>query len=172
MSNISTILEEAKKVKPISEENGVKVYNFDDYVKAVQGELTDPTPDMGTRKVDKNGKILRSRVVVGVTNENMLYGNLGYSKKNPVELIVAPQAIQEDYEFVANPQYTPHKVKVFVFKRDKDSKDIYLARTELMDGAEARQKLVHTYNEELMKVCLGLIADNGQTITKEESPFD
>ena len=172
MSNINDILEEAKSVKPIAEENGTKVYGFDDYIKAVKGELTDPTPDLGTRKVDKTGKILRSRVVVACTNENTLYGNLGYAKKNPVELIVAPQAIPEDYEFVANPNYTPHKVKVFVFKRIKDSKDIYLDRIEMLDGAEARQKLVHTYNEDLMRTCLELIASKGQDITKEDSPFD
>lgn len=172
MSNITEILEEAKSVKPISEENGTKVYGFDDYIKAVKGELTDPTPDLGTRKVDEQGKILRSRVVVACTNENVLYGNLGYAKKNPQELLLAPQAVPEDYEFVANQNYTPHKVKVFVFRKDKDTKKMYLDRTELMDGAEARQKLVHIYNEDLMKSCLELIASKGQEVTKEDSPFE
>lgn len=176
MSNIKQILDEAEKLEPIAEQNGTKVYGVDDYIKAVQGELADPTPDMGTRKVNPDGSIARSRAVAAVVNENKLYGNLGMVKKTPGqgsdELWIAPQAIQEDYEFVDNPQYVPHKVKVFVVKPNKERNDIYIDRVVMMDGAEARTKLVHTYNEDFMKTCLALINEQGQEITKEESPFN
>lgn len=177
MSNISQILKEAKDAEPISEKNGTKVYGFDDYLKAVKGELSDPTPDIGTRKINPDGTIARSRTVVSMVNENALYGNLGLVKKMPGqgsdELWIAPQEVE--YEFVSNPQYIPHKVKVFVFKQEtgKDTKhEIYLDRVMMIDGADARSKLVHSYNEKLMKTCLELIAENGQAVSKEKSPFD
>lgn len=179
MSNLSQILDEAKEAKPISEENGTRVYGFDDYLKAVKGELTDPTPDIGTRKINPDGTIARSRSVVAAVNENILYGNLGVAKNigrvGGGELWIAPQAVTEDYEFVANPQYIPHKVKVFIFKQRQSKEangEIYLDKVMMIDGAEARSQLVHSYNEELMKTCLALISEHGQVITKEESPFD
>lgn len=177
MSKLSDILDEAKSATPVAEKNGTKVYGFDDYLKAVKAELTDPTPDIGTRKVNPDGSIARSRSVVSAVNENTLYGNLGMTKKvqgqGSDELWIVPQEIE--YEFVANPQYIPHKVKVFVFKqevkKDSDHK-IYLDRIMMIDGADARSKLVHSYNEDLMKTLLALISEHGQEVSKEESPFD
>ena len=176
MSNIKQILDEAKEAKPISEKNGTKVYGTDDYIKAVQGELVDPTPDMGTRKVNRDGTIARSRTLASVVNEATLYGNLGFlinrGKAGGNELWIAPQEVQEDYEFVANPQYVPHKVKVFVFKKAEEGHGkMRLDRIEMMNGAEARSKLTHSYNEEVMKECLSLISEHGQEVTKEDSPF-
>lgn len=178
MSKISSILEEAKDLKPISEENGTKVFGADDYAKAVMKELADPSPDIGTREINPDGSIARSRTVVAVVNENALYGNLGCVKKlgaaGGTEVWLAPQAVQEDYEFVSNPQYIPHKVKVFVFRQSIKKEDegrVFLHRIMMVDGAEARSQLVNSYNEDFMKTCLELISENGQEITKEESPF-
>ena len=178
MSKITQIIEDAKDVKPIAEKSGTKVFSFDDYTKAVQKELVDGTEDTGLRAVNPDGSIARSRVVMSGVNENVVYGNLGYVKKTAGvgsdELWLALQAVTECYEFVANPQYTPHKQKVFVFKTTTkgDSKgEIYLDKTMMIDGADARQKLVHSYKEDLIKTCLALIEENGQGITKEESPF-
>lgn len=176
MSSITQILDEAKDIKPIAEKNGAKVYNADDYVKAVQAEIIDPTPDMGTRMVNRDGSIAKSRSVAEIVDEKALYGNLGTVVKKGVggtELWIAPQAIAEDYEFVANPSYTPHKVKVFVFKSGKDDNGkMHIDRVEMMNGADARSKLVKSYSEEVMKECLELISKQGQEITKEESPFN
>lgn len=172
-------MDEAEEAKPISEKNGTKVYGFDDYLKAVKGELTNPTTDIGTRKINPDGSIARSRTVVSQINENTFYGNLGMVKNlgaaGGTELWLAPQGVTEDYEFVANPQYIPHKVKVFVFRqsmKDKNKGEVFLHKVMMIDGAEARSQLVHSYNEELMKTCLALIAEHGQVITKEESPFN
>ncbi len=176
--NITQIIEDAKDVRPIVSKGGTQVFSFDDYTKAVQKELVDKTPDTGLRAVNPDGSIARSRVVVSGINENVVYGNLGYVKKTAGvgsdELWLALEQITECYEFVTNPQYTPHKQKVFVFKQNTkgDNKgNIYLDRTLMIDGAEARSKLVHSYKEDLIKICLGLIEEKGQNITKEESPF-
>lgn len=175
---IREIIEDAKDVKPIADKGETKVFSFDDYTKAVQAEIIDGAPDTGLRAVNPDGSIARSRVVMSGVNENVVYGNLGYVKKTAGagsdELWICPQQITECYEFVANPQYTPHKQKVFVFKQgmSKDDKGkIYLDRTMMIDGADARSKLVHSYKEDLIKLCLELIEQNGQGITKEESPF-
>lgn len=179
MSKLSQILDEANEAKPISEKNGTKVYSVDDYEKAVKGEISDPTPDMGTRVVNPDGSIARSRTVASVVNENALYGNLGMLKRKggvnvSDEVWIAPQAVTEDYEFVSNPQYIPHKVKVFVFTQGMSKEDkgtVYLDRTMMVDGADARSQLVNSYDEDFMKTALALIAQQGTEITKEKSPF-
>lgn len=176
--SIKDIIRDADGVKPIAEKDGTKVFSFDDYTKAVKGELVEETPDTGLRAVNPDGTIARSRVVISGVNENFLYGNLGFVKKTAGvgsdELWLCPQQITECFEFVANPQYTPHKQKVFVFKevtKGDNKGEIYLDKTMMIDGADARQKLVHSYKDDLIKKCLELISEAGSDTTKEDSPF-
>ena len=106
MSKLRNALNEADKVKPIAEKNGVKICAPSDARKLIEEELLDPTADLGTRVINPDGSIARSRVLISQVSPERLYDNrfkkqgtkgVGYD-----ELWVVPAVDPKGYRAVVN----------------------------------------------------------------------
>lgn len=87
-------LKQAENIQPLYEQNGVKVVSFEDQKAAAQADLTEGF-DLGTRTVNPDGTIARSRTKYAAINTDYLYLNRVKKVGTKMVVVVDYRAIRE-----------------------------------------------------------------------------
>ena len=170
MSKITEIVEKAKKVKPISEKNGVKICSPSDAQDLILEELIDPSPDLGVREVNDNGEIIRSRVLVSQVSPERIYDNrfkrqgtkgVGYD-----ELWVVPAVDPKGYRAVVS-GLEDKDIPVYKISKDKESGELILVGKTTVDYQKFHSEFTHKLGEESMKKIIPLFALEDDVITND-----
>lgn len=160
MSRITDAITRANEVKPIAIKNGTKIVDVSDASAAMQGELIDPTPDLGVRDV-QNGNITRSRAIISQVSKKRLYDNrfkrqgtkgVGYD-----ELWVVPAIDPKGYRAVAL-GLEDKDIPVYRITKDKDTGEFTLAGKTTVDYQKFHSDFTNKLDEESMLKIIPLFA--------------
>lgn len=171
MSKITDAIDRAKQVKPIAVRNGTKVVDVSDAAAAVQGELVDPTEDLGVRELDNKGNIVRSRTLVSQISKARLYDNR-YKKQGTKgvgydEIWVVPAIDPKGYRAVISGM-EDKQIPVYVISKDKDTGEFYLKAKTTVDYQKFHSDFTHKLGEKSMERLIPLFALENQDVTPDE----
>ena len=171
MSKLRNALSEADKVKPIAIKNGAKVCSPADARKLIEEELVDPSPDLGTREVNADGTIARSRTVVTQVSPERLYDNrfkrqgtkgVGYD-----ELWVVPAIDPKGYRAVVQ-GLEDKSIPVYRITKDKDTGEFMLAGKTTVDYQKFHSDFNSKLDAESMKKIIPLFALENDDVSSSD----
>lgn len=170
MSRITDALDKAKEVKPIATKNGTKVVDVKDASAAMQGEVIDPTEDLGVREVE-NGKIVRSRTLISQVSIDRLYDNR-YKKQGTKgvgynEIWVVPAIDPKGYRAVV---FGMEDKNIPVYRITKDSKtgELTLAGKTTVDYQKFHSDFTNKLSKDSMKKIIPLFALEGDDVSSDD----
>lgn len=108
-------LKQAEKVKPLYEQNGVKVVSFEDQRAVAQAEIINDV-DLGNRTVNPDGTIARSRTKYAAINTDYLYMNRFKKVGQKLVVVTDYRAIKEQ----SSGRIYKKQIPAFVFSRDEN----------------------------------------------------
>lgn len=161
--NILESLKRAEEVKPLYEQNGVKVVSFEDQRAVAQAEIINDV-DLGNRTVNPDGTIARSRTKYAAINTDHLY--LNRFKKVGTKLIVVTdyRAIKEQ----STGRIYKKQIPAFVFVRGDDG--LKKEKMTLVEDKDFVSDYTKTLNPEAMSQLIPLMGGEND-ITAEGLPI-
>lgn len=108
-------LKRAEEVKPLYEQNGVKVVSFEDQRAVAQAEIINDV-DLGNRTVNPDGTVARSRTKYAAINVDHLYLNRYKQVGKKLFVVTDYRAIKEQ----PTGRIYSSQIKAFVFVREND----------------------------------------------------
>ena len=157
-------LKRAEEVKPLYEQNGIKVVSFEDQRAVAQAEIINDV-DLGNRTVNPDGTIARSRTKYAAINPDYLYMNR--YKKIGTKLVVVTdyRAIKEQ----SSGRIYTKQIKAFVFSRtDKGIKKDMMTLVEDKDFVSEYTK---TLNPSAMAELIPLMMEGDNNLTADDLPI-
>lgn len=171
MSKLKDAILNANKVEPIAIKNGTKICSPADASALMQEELVDPTPDIGVRKVNPDGSIARSRVIVSQISPDRIYDNrfkkqgtkgVGYD-----ELWIVPAIDPKGYRAVVL-NLEDKTIPVYRITKDKDSGEFVLVGKTTVDYQKYHSEFTNKLGESSMKKILPLLALENDDVSSED----
>lgn len=166
------VLNEAEKVTPLVEVNGIKVVSFDEAQTLNQAEIMakerGESVDTGDRTFNPDGTIARSRTKVAAVNYDSIFTNRYRLVKrrgdnNVLEVVVDYRAIKEQEKG----QIYVQRVPAYVIKRN-EAGDLEVEQITTVSDKEFISEFTHKLNVDAMKEILPLITDGGKEISTDE----
>ena len=156
-------LKRAEEVKPLYEQNGVKVVSFEDQRAVAQAEIMNDV-DLGNRTVNPDGTIARSRTKYAAINTDHLY--LNRYKKVGAKLVVVTdyRAIKEQ----SSGRIYTKQVKAFVFSRGEDG--LKKEKMTLIEDKDFVSDYTKTLSPSAMAVLIPLMSGDND-ISADELPI-
>lgn len=171
MSRITDAIDRAKEVKPIAIKNGTKIVDAKDAQAAIQGELVDPTPDLGQRTLNRDGSIARSRTIVSQISLARLYDNrykyTGTKGAGNNEIWVVPAIDPKGFRAVIY-GLEDKDIPVYRVTRDKDTNEFILAGKTTVDYQKFHSDFTHKLSQESMAKILPLLTEENDVITNDD----
>lgn len=171
MSRITDALDKAREVKPVAIKNGTKIVDAKDASAAVQGELLDPTPDIGQRTMNPDGTIARSRVVVSQVSLNYLYDNRykyqGTKGPGFNEIWVVPAIDPKGFRAVVSGM-EDKDIPVYRITKDKDTLEFTLAGKTTVDYQKFHSDFTNKLSRESMEKILPLLALENDDVSNDD----
>lgn len=161
--NILDSLKRAEEVKPLYEQNGVKVVTFEDQRAVAQAEIINDV-DLGNRTVNPDGTIARSRTKYAAINTDHLY--LNRFKKVGAKLFVVTdyRAIKEQ----STGRIYKKQIQAAVFTRGDDG--LKKEKNVLIEDKDFVSDFTKTLTPEAMAQLIPLMSGNND-ITAEDLPI-
>lgn len=161
--NILESLKRAEEVKPLYEQNGVKVVTFEDQRAVAQAEIINDV-DLGNRTVNPDGTIARSRTKYAAINTDHLYLNR-FKKVGPKLFVVTDyRAIKEQ----STGRIYKKQIPAVVFTRGDDG--LKREKTVLVEDKDFVSDFTKTLTPEAMAQLIPLLSGNND-ITAEDLPI-
>lgn len=161
--NILDSLKRAEEVKPLYEQNGVKVVTFEDQRAVAQAEIINDV-DLGNRTVNPDGTIARSRTKYAAINTDHLYLNRFKKVGSKLVVVTDYRAIKEQ----STGRIYKKQIPAVVFTRGEDG--LKREKTVLVEDKDFVSDFTKTLTPEAMSQLIPLMAGDDD-ITAEGLPI-
>lgn len=163
MEGLREVLEKTQNVKPITENNGVKVVSFEQQRDLAQADILQ-NPGLGTVKMNPDGSIARTPTRFSAVNPGSFYINRYKKVKGSLYIVTDYRAIKGQDEG----RVYIKRIPAFVISRDKESGDLYLEKLVTVSDDEFIADFTESLSNELMKEIKPLL-ETGVEVTKTDS---
>lgn len=161
--NILDSLKRAEEVKPLYEQNGVKVVTFEDQRAVAQAEIINDV-DLGNRTVNPDGTIARSRTKYAAINTDHLYLNRFKKVGTKLYVVTDYRAIKEQ----STGRIYKKQIQAAVFTRGDDG--LKKEKNVLVEDKDFVSDFTKTLTPEAMAQLIPLMSGNND-ITAEDLPI-
>ncbi len=154
-------LQRAKDVKPVYEQNGIKVVSFEEQRALAQADMVNGDT-IGNRLVNNDGTVGRSRTAYAAINTDYLYLNRYKKSGKSLYVVIDYRAIKEQ----ETGRVYLKQIPAYVIVRGDDG-ELKLSKTVMISDAEFISDYTHMLTPSAMSQITPLLTE-GTEITADE----